>query len=81
VTTNEPLGRLHPAVQRPGRCWASIEFAPFSAGEAAAWLAARDVDREMTGPATLAELYEIAEGREPVRERGGGFGFARAVVD
>ena len=38
VTTNEPVGRLHPALRRPGRCWAEVEFAPFSAREAAAWL-------------------------------------------
>ncbi|MDQ4049244.1 MAG: DUF5925 domain-containing protein, partial [Actinomycetota bacterium] len=27
VTTNEPLRRLHPAVVRPGRAWAEVEFA------------------------------------------------------
>jgi hypothetical protein len=79
VTTNEPLGRLHPAVHRPGRCWATVEFEPFSVGEAAAWLAAREVEHEVRAPMTLAELYEVAEGRVP--ERGGrseSFGFARA---
>jgi hypothetical protein len=81
VTTNEPLGRLHPAVHRPGRCWASVEFEPFDPCEATAWLAARGVERDMTAPATLAELYEIAEGREPVRRRDPGFGFARAADD
>src|SRR5580765_1026861 len=44
VTTNEPLTRLHPAISRPGRCAAKIEFGPFSAAEAEAWLAAHDVD-------------------------------------
>ena len=79
VTTNEPLGRLHPAVHRPGRCWASVEFEPFDPCEATAWLAARGVERELTAPATLAELFEIAEGREPQRRRDAGFGFARAA--
>ena len=77
VTTNEPLGRLHPAVQRPGRCWASIDFEPFGAAEATAWLATRGVERDAPGPMTLAELYEIAEGREPQRERRRAFGFAQ----
>ena len=26
ITANEPLGRLHPAVVRPGRCLAEVEF-------------------------------------------------------
>ena len=76
VTTNEPLGRLHPAVHRPGRCWATVEFAPFSPAEATAWLATRGVERDVARPMTLAELYELAEGREPARERSVPFGFA-----
>src|SRR4051794_5099415 len=64
VTTNEPIARLHPAVRRPGRCWASIDFGPFDAAEATAWLASRGVEREVRAPATLAELYAIAEDRE-----------------
>lgn len=28
VTTNEPVGKLHPAVVRQGRCLAEIEFGP-----------------------------------------------------
>lgn len=79
VTTNEPLGRLHPAVQRPGRCWASVDFEPFGSAEATAWLAARGVEREVTAPMTLAELFEVADGRDPSRERTAAFGFARAA--
>jgi hypothetical protein len=80
VTTNEPIARLHPAVRRPGRCWTSIDFGPFDAAEAAAWLALNDVDREVTHPATLAELYAIAEDRELEAPAGEGFGFARALT-
>jgi hypothetical protein len=81
VTTNEPIGRLHPAVRRPGRCWASIDFGPFDAAEATAWLALNGVDRELTAPATLAELYAVAEDREPEDLGPGvGFGFARALT-
>jgi ATPase family associated with various cellular activities (AAA) len=80
VTTNEPIGRLHPAVRRPGRCWASIDFGPFGADEANAWLALRGSDRTVRGRSTLAELYAIAEGRQLEHEPPGeGFGFARAL--
>jgi len=80
VTTNEPLARMHPAVRRPGRCWAAVEFEPFDAAEAAAWLALRGVHATPGRAATLAELYAIAAGRvyEPPREAEG-FGFARAL--
>ena len=80
VTTNEPIARLHPAVRRPGRCWMSIDFGPFDAAEATAWLALNDVDREVTHPATLAELYAIAEDREIESDAAEAFGFARALT-
>ena len=81
VTTNEPIGRLHPAVRRPGRCWASIDFGPFGVDEANAWLALRGSERTVRGPSTLAELYAIAEDRELGHEvPGEGFGFARALT-
>lgn len=45
-----------------------------------AWLAARGVVREVARPTTLAELYEVADGGEPERERrAAAFGFARAA--
>jgi hypothetical protein len=53
ITTNEPLGRLHAAVVRPGRCLAEIEFPALSPAEAGALLG-RSVDRELT----LAEVFE-----------------------
>jgi hypothetical protein len=81
VTTNEPIARLHPAVRRPGRCWMSIDFGPFDAAEATAWLALEGVDRAVTRAATLAELYAIAEDRELETEGAAdGFGFARALT-
>lgn len=63
VTTNEPLTRLHPAISRPGRCAAKIEFGPFPAVEAAEWLAAREVEAEAR-ELTLAELFALAGGAE-----------------
>jgi hypothetical protein len=34
VTSNEDLGKLHPAVNRPGRCIQKILFQPFTSVEA-----------------------------------------------
>jgi len=64
VTTNEPLRRLHPAVVRPGRTWAEVEFGALSAQDANAWLSEHghgdlNVEREMT----LAELFALSAGR------------------
>src|SRR5207302_2777069 len=57
VTTNEPIRKLHPAVARPGRCAANVEFVPLDAGEAEDWLAAHELAGGGTGPRTLASLY------------------------
>lgn len=75
VTTNEPVGKLHPAVTRPGRCWAQVEFEPLSVGEANDWLATRGCGERVGTPAAVADLYALAGGRiaKPVEPR---FGFA-----
>jgi hypothetical protein len=57
LTTNEDLRRLHPAITRPGRCLAAIEFSSFTPAQAREWLAG-------TAPApttdvSLAELLEL----------------------
>ena len=65
VTTNEEIRTLHPAVARPGRCAANVEFLPLTRGEAAAWLRAREVDAPVDGEATLAALYAVAAGLDP----------------
>ena len=51
ITTNEPLAAVHPAVVRPGRCLAQVEFGPLPAAQAAALLG-----RPVHGPMTLAEV-------------------------
>lgn len=80
ITTNEPVGRLQPAVRRPGRCWAEVEFPAFPAAEAAAWLARCGVERDVAAPMTLAGLYASAEGRElPSAASEEPFGFARGA--
>ena len=52
ITTNERLAALHPAVVRPGRCLAQVEFGPLPAAQAATLLG-----RPAAGPMTLAEVY------------------------
>lgn len=78
ITTNEPVGRLHPATRRPGRCLADIEFKPLSTAQANAWLAQRGDDRRVTRPTALAQLFGgDTDGHEDAgSER---FGFARAI--
>jgi uncharacterized protein DUF5925 len=69
VTTNEEIGRLHPAVARPGRCAAKILFTPIPPEQANAWLAERDHDAKVSEPLTLAALYAMVEGWDAVAER------------
>jgi hypothetical protein len=81
ITTNEPVGRLHPATRRPGRCLADIEFTPLTREEANAWLAARGHERRVDRPTALAELFGGA-GDGPVESDcpAPAFGFARALA-
>jgi hypothetical protein len=65
VTTNEEIRRLHPAVARPGRAAANVEFGPLSADEAEAWLAGHGVEDGAPAPRILAELYAQVEGGLP----------------
>jgi hypothetical protein len=81
VMTDEPIGRLHPALWRPGRCWAEIEFTPFSGREADTWLRRHRASRRAPGGATLAELFALADDRVlDVPAAGEAFGFARAIA-
>jgi hypothetical protein len=64
VTTNERVGRLHPAVARPGRCALLHEFDRLSVEEANAWLAGHGATATVTQPTTIADLYALRDGRE-----------------
>jgi hypothetical protein len=77
VTTNEPIRTLHPAVARPGRCAANIEFEPLSVAEANEWLERHDHEEEVGSPIPLASLYAMLEGQEVV-EASQAAGFAGA---
>ena len=69
VTTNEEIGRLHPAVSRPGRCAANVLFTRIPVEQANGWLAARDHEGSLAEPTTLAGLYALVEGWDAVTER------------
>lgn len=68
ITTNEPLGSLHPAVARSGRCASETYFVNFEYPEAIQWLKNYNVDTSSL-PHTahsLADLYGIKEGYEKI---------------
>ena len=65
VTTNEEIKTLHPAVARPGRAAANVEFEALTRDEAAAWLQRHEVDAAPREPRTLATLYAQRDGRDP----------------
>src|SRR3954469_22722882 len=50
---NEPLTRLHPAVQRAGRCWSRTEFVPLAPADANAWLERHGSDVRVALPTPL----------------------------
>lgn len=62
VTTNEEVKKLNPAVARPGRCAASIEFGTLGPVEVGEWFLAHDLEPEVAGMFALAELYARLEG-------------------
>ena len=63
VTTNEELGRLHPAVARPGRAAMKTQFKRLSPEESRAWLERHGADSaDVDGAMTLAALYARLEG-------------------
>lgn len=72
VTTNDELHQLHPAVSRPGRCLARVEFVPFAGNEAEEWLEENGVEPD--GHAgTLASLFAAASGEELAERPAVGF--------
>ena len=74
VTTNETIETLHPAVARPGRCAANIEFEPLTETEARTWLDAHGLAADGSAPRLLASLYAQLEGRDPREARSAKFG-------
>jgi hypothetical protein len=79
VTTNEPIGHLHPAVSRPGRCLARTEFCELDRDEIGRWCGARSLEPPRRSKASLADLFAYADGR-PLDDRLPGVGFSREAA-
>jgi Domain of unknown function (DUF5925)/ATPase family associated with various cellular activities (AAA) len=75
ITTNDPAAALDPALRRPGRCLAEVEFVPLSAAEASRWLGT-ELDRAHT----LSELFARRDGVEDGPASRPAFGFGRAIL-
>jgi hypothetical protein len=69
VTTNEELGKLHPAIARPGRCAANVLFRTLPVEQSNAWLEEKGREERVAEPTSLAGLYAIVEGWEVVNRR------------
>lgn len=67
ITTNEPIEKIHPAVQRQGRCLANVEFGEFSEEEATSWLRKWGVQRPLNGQRKLSDLYALARQTEQIK--------------
>jgi hypothetical protein len=63
ITTNENIDALHPAIKRPGRCHANVNFPTFGTREANTWFQASGVDYTTARPMTLAEMFEQRDSR------------------
>jgi hypothetical protein len=62
ITTNEDLGKLNPAIMRPGRCASEIEFRGFNPEEANRWLLSNGCKQRVAGAHTISELYAMLNG-------------------
>jgi hypothetical protein len=78
ITTNEELKHLHPAVTRPGRCGALINFSSFGVSDQEEWLRSKGITDIKADPKgrTLAELYALIDKREAGRKADKKMGFA-----
>lgn len=68
ITTNEEIGKLSPAISRPGRCLSEVAFHRFQCDEAASWLRIAGFEAQIDGARTLSELYAIRAGRRLTAE-------------
>src|SRR3990167_5969310 len=63
ITTNDEIAKVHPAIKRPGRSLASLEFSLLSAPEASEWLTTHGHEGSYTGGAiSLANAYSLING-------------------
>jgi hypothetical protein len=69
ITTNEELGKLNPAVTRPGRCLSAIEFAALTTDEARDWTRRCGLETKVVRASALSELYAMRDGRGFAKEQ------------
>jgi len=67
ITTNEPIGELHPAIVRPGRCLQECNFRRFTRAEATDWM--KGTPLRQGSSFSLAELSTIAAGGPDIAAR------------
>lgn len=68
ITTNEPLGKIHPAIRREGRCMANVEFGHLSADEVGAWADAHNLpDFVKEDNMVLSDMYARARTQAQVK--------------
>jgi len=76
ITTNEHISSLHPAVSRPGRCLAEIEFTALEEDEISAWCDHHGVVNPEQKSLTIAELYAMTRGKRIKSAKQKKIGFA-----
>ena len=76
ITTNEHISTLHPAVSRPGRCLAEIEFTALEEDEITAWCDHHGVAKPERESLTVAELYAMTRGKRIKSAKQKKIGFA-----
>lgn len=81
LTANEELGKIDPAIKRPGRCIQCVNFPELSVTEANAWLKKNGCEQKVKHDTMLADLYAIkgAKANELTSEDKS-FGFAPTSV-
>lgn len=69
LTTNDELEKIHPAVQRSGRCLSKIEFLPFNKHQALDWFKLKGQEDKFEkvshrSEITLAEMFAVLNNQE-----------------
>lgn len=64
ITTNEPVDKIHTALQREGRCMANLEFGKLQLAEAREWADAHGIERDKVTEDTIANLYALGRRRQ-----------------
>lgn len=78
LTANEELGKIDPAIKRPGRCIQCLNFPALPKDQANEWLASHGCKNKVKDDTMLADLYAIkgAKARKELLSGEKTFGFA-----